>query len=77
MRVLVALLLVANLGWFALAQGWLAPTVGLGRDDEREPQRLAAQIHADAVRVVSAQAAAAAVAAAASAASASAASPGD
>ena len=44
MRTLVALLLLANLGFLALAQGWLQPYVGLSTHHEREPQRLAAQI---------------------------------
>jgi hypothetical protein len=52
MRALVALLLLANLGWLALAQGWLQPYVGLSSQHEREPQRLAAQIAADSVRVI-------------------------
>jgi hypothetical protein len=60
MRALVALLLLANLGWLALAQGWLQPYVGLSTQNQREPQRLAAQIAADSVRVVSAAAAASA-----------------
>ena len=51
MRTLVALLLLANLGFFALAQGWLQPYVGLATQHEREPQRLAAQIHPESVRV--------------------------
>jgi hypothetical protein len=60
MRTLVALLLLANLGWLALAQGWLQPYVGLSSQHERDPQRLAAQIGADSVRVLSAAAAASA-----------------
>lgn len=54
MRALVALLLLANLGWLALAQGWLQPYVGLHSQHQREPQRLAAQIAADSVRVLAA-----------------------
>jgi len=54
MRTLVALLLLANLGFFALAQGWLQPYVGLATQHEREPQRLAAQLNADSVRVLAA-----------------------
>lgn len=68
LRVLVALLVLANLGFFALAQGWLLPYVGLSRHHEREPQRLAAQINAETVRVLPADAAEAAAAAAAAAA---------
>ena len=52
MRALVVLLLLANLAWLALARGWLQPWVGLSSAHEREPQRLAAQLNADAVRVV-------------------------
>jgi hypothetical protein len=52
MRALVALLLLANLGFFALAQGWLQPFVGLSTLHEREPQRLAAQRDAASVRIV-------------------------
>jgi hypothetical protein len=58
MRALVALLLLANLGWWALAQGWLQPYVGLSSQHEREPQRLAAQMAADSVRVLAVGAAA-------------------
>jgi hypothetical protein len=52
MRTLVALLLLANLGFFALARGWLQPYVGLAAQHEREPQRLAGQLNADSVRVL-------------------------
>jgi len=64
MRALVTLLSLANLGWLVLAQGWLQPYVGLSSQNEREPQRLAAQVAADSVRVVSAAAAASAARAA-------------
>ena len=50
MRALVALLLLANLLFLALAQGWLQPLAGLST--QREPQRLTAQVHADLVRVL-------------------------
>jgi hypothetical protein len=56
MRTLVALLLLANLGFFALAQGWLQPYVGLATQHQREPQRLAAQLNAESVRVLAAAA---------------------
>lgn len=52
MRALVALLLIANLAWLALARGWLQPWVGLSQAHEREPQRIAAQIQPETVRVV-------------------------
>jgi hypothetical protein len=54
MRALVLLLVLANLAFFALAQGWLQPVVGLARHNEREPQRLGAQLNPDAVRIVTA-----------------------
>jgi hypothetical protein len=60
MRTLVAVLLLANLGWWALAQGWLQPYVGLSSLHEREPQRLAAQVNAESVRLVAVGAAASA-----------------
>lgn len=62
MRTLVALLLLANLGFFALARGWLQPYVGLSTHHEREPQRLAAQLNGESVRVLAASAPAAAAA---------------
>ena len=52
MRALVALLLLANLLFLALAQGWLQPAAGLWPQQEREPQRLAAQLHPEIVRVL-------------------------
>jgi len=51
MRTLVTLLLLANLGFFALASGWLQPYVGLSTQHEREPQRLATQVNPESVRV--------------------------
>ncbi len=59
MRTLVTLLLVANLGFFALASGWLQPYVGLSTQHEREPQRMAAQVDPESVRVRAVGAAAA------------------
>ena len=50
MRTLLALLLLANLGFFALARGWLQPYVGLSTQHEREPQRLAAQVNPESGR---------------------------
>jgi len=62
-RALVALLLLANLAFFALARGWLQPYVGLSTQHQREPQRLAAQLNAESVRVRAVGAAASAPAA--------------
>jgi hypothetical protein len=54
MRALLALLLLANLGFFALTQGWLAPFFVLPAPYLREPQRLAAQLNAPSVRLLGA-----------------------
>lgn len=64
MRALVLLLALANLAWLALAQGWLLPYAGLAAPQQREPHRLAAQVNADSVRVLSAAEAACAASAA-------------
>lgn len=53
MRALVALLLLANLLFLAVAQGWLAPALTLSTANEREPQRLQAQINPQSVRLLS------------------------
>ena len=52
MRALVLVLLLANAAFFALARGWLQPLAGLASQNEREPQRLAAQWNPEAVRSV-------------------------
>lgn len=65
MRALVLLLALANLGWFALAQGWLLPYAGLAMPQQREPHRLATQVNVDSVRVLSAAEAACAASTAA------------
>jgi hypothetical protein len=63
MRALTLLLLLANLGFLALSRGWLEPYAGLSTQHQREPQRLAAQLNPQSVRVLDAQAASAALAA--------------
>jgi len=50
MRALLLALLLANLVFFAWSQGWLAGA-GLEPVTQREPQRLARQIHPEQVRV--------------------------
>ena len=60
LRALAALLVAANLLFFAWAQGWLAPVAPPPEHGQREPQRLAVQVNADAVRVLTPQAASAA-----------------
>lgn len=52
LRWLVALLLLANLGFLALSSGWLAPAFSLSGSDQREPQRLAAQIDPNSIQVL-------------------------
>jgi hypothetical protein len=64
MRWLVLLLLLANVGFFALAEGWLAPALVLSTAQQREPGRLAAQVAPERVRIVAAGPAAASAAAA-------------
>lgn len=50
LRTLTWVLLALNLAFFSWAQGWLRP-LGWGPVEQREPQRLAAQIRADELRV--------------------------
>ncbi|MBI5718540.1 MAG: hypothetical protein HZC37_12730 [Burkholderiales bacterium] len=52
MRTLLLLLLLANGMVFAWAQGWLEPALQAPSLADREPGRLAAQVHAEAVRVL-------------------------
>jgi hypothetical protein len=66
LRTLVALLLAANLGFYAWTQGWLDPLVGASSQGEREPERLQHQVHPERVRLLPARAAAASAASAAS-----------
>lgn len=51
MRILVLLLLLLNIGFFAWTQGWLAGA-GLSPDAGTEPLRMARQIAPDSVRVL-------------------------
>jgi hypothetical protein len=53
LRRLVLLLLAANLAWLAWAQGWLLPW-GLGPEQQAEPQRLARELQAQNLRVLTA-----------------------
>ncbi|HEX7385586.1 MAG TPA: hypothetical protein VF291_14815 [Burkholderiaceae bacterium] len=68
MRALVAALLVANLAFYAWSQGWLDTLVGVRARGEREPERLARQVHPELIRVLPSLDAASAVAQPASAA---------
>jgi hypothetical protein len=64
LRWLVALLLLANVVFFAWSQGWLDSVVGVRAAGDREPERLAQQVRPDIVRVLTPQAVAAAASAA-------------
>ncbi len=61
LRTLAALLVLANLLFFAWAQGWLAPVAPPPLSGTREPQRLAAQVHPERVTVMAPVAASAAI----------------
>jgi hypothetical protein len=64
LRVLVALLLLANLVFFGWSRSWFAPAWPPPRAGEHEPERLRAQIAPERITVLTAQAASAAVASA-------------
>lgn len=64
LRVVVGLLLLANLAFFGWARGWFEPSMPPPHHGEREPQRLTAQLRPDAVIVLPPRAASAAIAAA-------------
>jgi hypothetical protein len=66
LRALLVLLLLANAGFYAWTQGWLAPLLP-PRADVREPERMAAQVRPELITVLSAGAANAALAAASAA----------
>jgi hypothetical protein len=51
MRLVVLLLVLANAGYLAWTQGWLA-SYGLAPVQQREPQRVAEQINPSAIRVL-------------------------
>jgi hypothetical protein len=64
LRGLAALLLLANLAFFAWTQGWLDNVIGLRAAGDREPERLQKQVNPDVVRILTPQAVAAAASAA-------------
>lgn len=64
LRTVVALLLLANLAFFAWVRGGLAPGFPPPRHGEHEPERITAQLSPEAVRVLAPGAASAAVVAA-------------
>ena len=53
MRFIVAALLIANLGFYAWTQGWLDDVVGVRAEGQREPERLARQVHPELIRSLS------------------------
>lgn len=60
LRAIVLVLLLANLGFYAWREGWLAPLhglIGARPEGDREPERLAQQIRPEAVRLIPAEAA--------------------
>ena len=57
LRLIVALLLLANVAFFAWSEGWLDSVVGMRSTGDREPERLARQVHPEIVRVLGKEAA--------------------
>ena len=53
MRFIVAALLIANLAFYAWTQGWLEDVVGVRAEAEREPERLARQVHPELIHSLS------------------------
>jgi hypothetical protein len=60
-RALIALLLLANLAFFAWTQGWLDSVVGVRSIGDREPERLQRQVRPELIRILPASAAGALV----------------
>jgi hypothetical protein len=52
LRAAVVLIIAANLLFFAWARGWLAPAFAPPHAGEREPERLAAQVRPESVRLL-------------------------
>ncbi|MBS0447803.1 MAG: SPOR domain-containing protein [Proteobacteria bacterium] len=67
LRALVLVLALANLGFYAWSEGWLDGAVGVRARGDREPERLARQVHPELVRILPPAAASAAASSAASA----------
>jgi len=61
LRALVALLVLANVAFWAWSQGWLDGVVGVKARGDREPERLALQLHPEDVVVLPAMPAASAI----------------
>jgi len=58
LRALVLLLALANLGFWAWSQDWLAASLGWHAHGDREPERLARQVNPERITLLSASAAA-------------------
>ena len=52
LRALVLLLVLANAAFFAWTQGWLDEAVGVRAIGDREPERLARQVHPERIRIL-------------------------
>jgi len=52
LRALLALLVVANLLFFAFSRGWLDGVVGVSANGDREPERLAKQVRPQTIRLL-------------------------
>ncbi len=52
MRALIALLLLANLAFFAWTQGWLDSVVGIRSIGDREPERVLRQVRLELIRIL-------------------------
>jgi hypothetical protein len=59
MRALVLILLLANALFFGWSRGWLDSITGLSADGDREPQRIAQQLHPERVQLLGHEAVAA------------------
>ena len=68
LRLLLLVLVVANLGFYSWTQGWLDSVVGVRATGDREPERLARQLRPEAVVILPPESAAASSAAATTAA---------
>jgi hypothetical protein len=65
LRILVLLLLLANLGFFAWTQGWLDGAISVRAGGDREPERLAREFQPQRVRILASDEGAVAMAASA------------
>ena len=65
LRLLLLVLIVANLGFYSWTQGWLDGVVGIRATGDREPERLARQLRPEAVVILPPESAASSAATAA------------